>query len=336
MVDTPGRCRELDYCSIGQMRTLVRVPLGNPFVCPECGKPLREPVLINEPLSRKRLALWGLGTLGVFVLLYECVGPSAPKHHVTLAELQQEQARRAAALPPAALPAPPVKPAPKPLAPKPLAAAPLPAALATPPAPARIAVAPAAPPPAATAPGVKVTMECSIDAAGVPSNCTPAPHHDLPPVPTLPQPAAPPLPAPLLPVPPLPALKPAAAPQLAPAKPPAAQPSTQQAAVPPPAPPPPAPRPEHEPSLEAVSGGRPAYPTDYVRDGRAGEVSITCMILASGEPQNCRVSDYIGGRRFAEAVVKWLNTGIVRFEPARRDGTPVAEERHWHITFPPR
>jgi hypothetical protein len=311
MVDTPGRCRELDYCSIGQMRTLVRVPLGNPFVCPECGKPLREPVLINEPLSRKRLALWGVGTLGVFVLLYECAVPSAPKHHIQLAELQQQQARRAA--PPAAAPAPtpvsPVKPQ----------AAPVPAAAAQ-------GTSASVPPLAqgGSAPGAKVTMECSIDAAGVPSNCTLAPHRDLPLPAASPQPPAPQPPASQPPLP---------QPQ---ARPPSTSQPTAQQAVAVPAAPPPAPPADREPSLQPVAGGRPAYPTDYVRDGRAGEVSITCVIQASGEPQNCRVSDYIGGRRFAEAVVKWLNTGTVRFEPAMRDGHPVAEERHWHIAFPPR
>jgi hypothetical protein len=286
MVDTPGRCRELDYCSIGQMRTLVRVPLGQPFVCPECGKPLREPVLINEPLSRKRLALWSVGTVGLFVLLYECVAPS-PKHHVQLAELQQQQARRlAAASAPVAKPAPPPQPAPQ-----------------AQPEPRQPAI--AAPPAAGhgTAPGVRVTMECSIDAAGVPSNCVRVQHQDLPP----PSPPPPP-----------------------PAKPAAARPAVTAS------PPPPVSPTDREPSYQPVAGGSPPYPSDYVRDGRPGEVSLTCLILASGEPQNCRVADYIGGRRFAEAVVKWLNTGQVRFRPAVRGGHPVAEERHWHITFAPR
>jgi len=40
---TPGRCGNLDYCSIGMQRVLVRVPVSAPFVCPECGGRLRPP-----------------------------------------------------------------------------------------------------------------------------------------------------------------------------------------------------------------------------------------------------------------------------------------------------
>jgi hypothetical protein len=40
---TPGRCGNLDYCSIGMQRVQVRVPISEPFVCPECGGRLRPP-----------------------------------------------------------------------------------------------------------------------------------------------------------------------------------------------------------------------------------------------------------------------------------------------------
>ena len=40
---TPGRCGNLDYCSIGMQRVQVQVPVSQPFVCPECGSPLRPP-----------------------------------------------------------------------------------------------------------------------------------------------------------------------------------------------------------------------------------------------------------------------------------------------------
>jgi hypothetical protein len=309
MADVPGRCRELDYCSIGQMRTLVRVPLGRPFVCPECGKPLREPVLMNEPLSRKRIVWWSIGTLGLFALLYECAVPSDRPKHLPPAQIAAvlAQVHRPPAPPPPApaapMPAPaPLQavsapPAPKPAPPPPIAAiaaAPIPLVLG-PPVPTPLANAPLVrmpaplPPPTEkpAAPGAKVTMECTVDAAGVPSNCTPA------------KVQAPP----------------AAAPK------------------PPPPPPPPA---DREPSVLPVAGGGPPYPTDYVRDGRAGEVAVDCTIDPDGEPEHCRVRDVFGGRRFAEATVDWLNSGTVRFKPALRRGVPVAEERHWRIAFPPR
>jgi hypothetical protein len=40
---TPGRCGNLDYCSIGMQRVLVRVPVSKPFLCPECGGDLHAP-----------------------------------------------------------------------------------------------------------------------------------------------------------------------------------------------------------------------------------------------------------------------------------------------------
>ena len=40
---TPGRCGNLDYCSIGMQRILLKVPLSQPFTCPECAGPLRAP-----------------------------------------------------------------------------------------------------------------------------------------------------------------------------------------------------------------------------------------------------------------------------------------------------
>ena len=40
---TPGRCGNLDYCSLGMQRALVQVPVSKAFVCPECARPLRPP-----------------------------------------------------------------------------------------------------------------------------------------------------------------------------------------------------------------------------------------------------------------------------------------------------
>ena len=61
---TPGRCGNLDYCSIGMQRVLVQVPLSQPFVCPECASPLRAPGR-RSPGGRP----WLLPALRVGVLL---------------------------------------------------------------------------------------------------------------------------------------------------------------------------------------------------------------------------------------------------------------------------
>jgi hypothetical protein len=159
-------------------------------------------------------------------------------------------------------------------------------------------------------------MECSVDASGVPTNCTVL-KDETPKTGTVQPAAAPALQRPATPPPPPAVIRQAQAPT----------------ARPPPVQKPPA---DREVSTLPVAGGAPPYPSDYVRDGRAGEVAVDCIIDAGGEPQHCKVTDVLGGRRFAEAAVNWLNTGAVRFAPAIRNGVPVAEERHWHIAFPPR
>ncbi len=60
---TPGRCTNLDYCSIGMQRVLVTVPIGEKFVCPECGTALRPP---NAGV--KRLP-WVLPALRIAILV---------------------------------------------------------------------------------------------------------------------------------------------------------------------------------------------------------------------------------------------------------------------------
>ena len=60
-VATPGCCVNLDYCSIGLQRRLVRVPVSQAFVCPECGGALRPPVRTGRSGSR----LLPLARLGI-------------------------------------------------------------------------------------------------------------------------------------------------------------------------------------------------------------------------------------------------------------------------------
>jgi hypothetical protein len=60
---TPGRCGNLDYCSIGMHRVLVSVPIGQAFTCPECGGKLRPPKSVG------RGAPWLLPALGMVLLL---------------------------------------------------------------------------------------------------------------------------------------------------------------------------------------------------------------------------------------------------------------------------
>ena len=45
MAYTRGRCTNFDYCSIAESRRDVEVRVGEDFICPECGKPLKAPHL---------------------------------------------------------------------------------------------------------------------------------------------------------------------------------------------------------------------------------------------------------------------------------------------------
>jgi hypothetical protein len=60
---TPGRCRNLDYCSIGMQRVLVQVPISQPFVCPECGGKLRPPGPIVRSTKPSYLPILRLAVL---------------------------------------------------------------------------------------------------------------------------------------------------------------------------------------------------------------------------------------------------------------------------------
>jgi hypothetical protein len=79
---TPGRCANLDYCSIGMQRLRVTIPLGEPFICPECGKPLRPPAEANAgrpwvmPALRILVLVIGIGLGGVQGYLIGRVQPA--------------------------------------------------------------------------------------------------------------------------------------------------------------------------------------------------------------------------------------------------------------------
>ena len=117
----------------------------------------------------------------------------------------------------------------------------------------------------------------------------------------------------------------------------------QTRTVPSPAPPAPAPQPGSGPGKEADSGGQtrlgarlvrhvaPAYPALARQRGLEGRVVIRLVIRADGVPDDIRVAQSSGfdslDKAAVEAIRQW------RFEPARRAGVPVAEERLAPIIF---
>jgi protein TonB len=84
-----------------------------------------------------------------------------------------------------------------------------------------------------------------------------------------------------------------------------------------------------------VSGGSPPYPSELENDGRAGSVTVSCRIETNGYPAGCRVVSARGGEPFKGAVLGWLNSGRVRYEPILKNGKPVAENHQWSVQFQP-
>ena len=66
MAFTRGRCINFDYCSVAESRRDVDVKVGEDFICPECGKPLKAPQIKGRASSPVVPILL---TLGVLVLV---------------------------------------------------------------------------------------------------------------------------------------------------------------------------------------------------------------------------------------------------------------------------
>jgi hypothetical protein len=94
---TPGRCANLDYCSIGMQRVLVTIPLGEPFICPECSGKLRPPAEANTgrpwvmPALRILVLLVGIGLGGVQGYL---IGQMRPQVHPEMTAASKDAALR--------------------------------------------------------------------------------------------------------------------------------------------------------------------------------------------------------------------------------------------------
>jgi phosphate transport system substrate-binding protein len=65
MAFTRGRCTNFDYCTVAESRRDIEVRVGEDFVCPECGKPLRAPQITGRTTSPLVPALLGLGVLAL-------------------------------------------------------------------------------------------------------------------------------------------------------------------------------------------------------------------------------------------------------------------------------
>jgi TonB family protein len=86
-------------------------------------------------------------------------------------------------------------------------------------------------------------------------------------------------------------------------------------------------------SPRVIAGGHPMFPHSYADEDRTGSVTVRCTIDTSGAPANCGVERSEGGDDFGRSVLKWLDSGRVRFAPILRNGAPVAESHSWQIAF---
>jgi phosphate transport system substrate-binding protein len=120
MAFTRGRCTNFDYCSIAEARKDVEVRVGEDFVCPECGKPLKAPQMKSGGSSPVVPALAAVGVLvlvGGAVFLGMRMGSSsapAPQMAQSIAPAPAPVPVAPASLPPQAVavaPAPPPPPA---------------------------------------------------------------------------------------------------------------------------------------------------------------------------------------------------------------------------------
>ena len=81
MAFTRGRCINFDYCSVAESRRDVDVRVGEDFICPECGKPLKAPQIkgrASSPVVPILLTLGVLVLVGGAVFLGMRMGGQAP------------------------------------------------------------------------------------------------------------------------------------------------------------------------------------------------------------------------------------------------------------------
>jgi phosphate transport system substrate-binding protein len=109
MAYTRGRCTNFDYCSIADRRQDVEVALGDDFVCPECGRPLKPPPAATQSSGNTMpLVLAGLGVVlvggAIFgaVALFNQGGGSSKNGEAQNPPAQKPAMQTAAAAAPAA------------------------------------------------------------------------------------------------------------------------------------------------------------------------------------------------------------------------------------------
>ena len=360
MAETPGICTQTTNCETARSGRSITVPLGSPFVCPECSRGLVPPLQASEPVAPAKmpvsvpLSLVGAGLLvlgGAVFLGRELGAAGAPPPVLPLQTASSADARPQlpkpmqvpTAQPPAmvvaAAPAAPVVPLAQPASGPPvMPSVNLPAAAAG----AQTAQGASAPaklvsaPPVSSPPGAASPISAQPVAAPPVSMPAASLASVAPPAALL---SAAPAPAPSAGPHKETAVAAVAGSQPAPAF--AATPAPIPAATPTPAPvalavsePPVLPTLADQPfSPVPVIGGAPSYPADLAADGRPGRVAVTCLIQADGAPSGCHASAGRSSAPFATAALAWLAHGHVRFRPVVLHGHAAAVAKTWTVAI---
>ncbi len=326
MVETPGICIQTTMCEVARSGRIMTVPLGSPFVCPECERGLAPPVQSTDPVSVQKmpaavpLALVGAGLLvlggAVFLGRELAEGRVSPS-----AQVASESSKAVSAPVPSpaptklamAAPALVATPAPRTMAPllvlQTVAATDPKAAPVGKPAfkaaDARPSSSAAAAPPVAA----PITLMASKTATG---SASPVAKGEPPAMAAAGLPAAASAPTARSPVVGAPAASVIATAMVAP--PPPALPDQSFSAVP-------------------IAGGSPAYPAELAANGRPGRVNVSCQIAADGSPSGCHATAGKGGPAFAAATLAWFAHANVRYRPIILHGHAVAASRSWTLVI---
>lgn len=316
MVETPGICTQTTTCEVARSGRIMTVPLGSPFVCPECERGLTPPVQSTDPLSVQKmpaavpLALVGAGLLvlggAVFLGRELGEGRAAPVAQVANESAKAVSVPMADSAPTRLAVAAPASVTPP--ASQNAVLLPIPQTVAT----ADPKVAPADTPPPKTAdarPAAPLAPSAAIAATGsallLATGSAPRVATAALPTPVSAQTAKPPV---------------------------VSAPAASVVAAAMVAPPPPA-VPDQSFSPVPTSGGSPAYPAELAADGRAGRVNVSCQISSEGSPSGCHATASKGGPAFAVATLAWLAHANVRYRPIILHGHPVAVLRSWTLVI---
>ena len=85
-----------------------------------------------------------------------------------------------------------------------------------------------------------------------------------------------------------------------------------------------------------ISGRRfPDYPAAYQDKGLRGKVAADCVISVDGRLCGCHLQAGDAPEYFGASLMLWLRGADLRYQPATKNGVPMASTRTFTVTFEP-